>query len=177
MNSKVKLINTKIHSCKFIKPKRILDNRGYFNRIYCSDEYGCDFNFVQTNLSFTLEKGTIRGLHYQVNPYSEEKIVTCVSGSIFDVVVDLRPDSPTYLQHESFLLNTDNGCSVLIPKGCAHGFQTLEDNSTVHYLVSNFHNINCEKGLKYDDKSLNIDWPLEVTNISDKDSKWPLVNG
>ena len=152
------------------------DDRGFFSRIYCESEFkkiGLQTNWVQMNVSFTKKKSTIRGLHYQTKPYSEEKIVRCIKGSICDVFVDLRPDSKTYGKWVSIELNEINKTAIYIPKEFAHGFQTLSDNVEVFYMHSNFYIPNSEAGINYKDPILRISWPNPLTNISTRDAELP----
>ena len=155
------------------------DNRGLFARTFCACEFrerGLTDNFVQCNSSWNIRKGTIRGLHYQLSPSSEVKLVRCTAGSIWDVIVDMRPESPTYLQHLGVELTAMNRRALYIPKMFAHGFQTLEDGTEVFYQMSEFHAPNLAAGLRYEDPRLGINWPLPMTVISDKDKFWPLLN-
>ncbi|MCB0688810.1 MAG: dTDP-4-dehydrorhamnose 3,5-epimerase, partial [Saprospiraceae bacterium] len=139
------------------------DDRGFFSRIYCKEEFkraGLVDEFVQVNHSVTLKKGTLRGLHYQIAPHAEVKVLRCVRGRIFDVVVDVRKGSPTFLQHFSIELSESNNKMLYIPTGLAHGFQTLVDNTAIIYQHSNFYDPGAERGIRYDDPLLSIDWPL-----------------
>lgn len=155
-----------------IEPHR--DNRGFFSRGFSRkemfDKTGINFEVCQANISYNIKRGTIRGMHYQMPPYEEIKIVSCVKGAIFDVVLDLRKDSPTYLKWLGFELSEDNYKMLVIPKGCAHGFQSLKDDTILNYKVSQYFNPNADSGVRYDDKAFNIDWPIkENITISDKD--------
>jgi dTDP-4-dehydrorhamnose 3,5-epimerase len=155
------------------------DPRGFFARAYCVKEleaHGLALNIVQANVAFTRRKGTVRGLHYQVPPAAETKLMRCTRGAIFDLIVDLRPGSPTYLQHAGVELTAENRRSFLIPAGFAHGYQSLSDDAEVTYLVSEFYRPECERGLRYDDPALAIRWPLPVAMISDKDTSWPTLD-
>lgn len=155
---------------------RIGDERGFFARAWCRREfeaYGLDGALAQSNLSYNVQRGTLRGLHYQVEPHAEIKMVRCVRGAIYDVVVDLRADSATYLNWVAVELSADNRRMLYVPKGCGHGFQTLEDDTELLYQVSEFFAPGAERGIRYDDPSFNIDWPLPVTSISPKDANWP----
>lgn len=154
------------------------DQRGYFARTMCREEFSkhdITSEFVQQNTSFSTQKGTLRGLHYQVPPYTEAKLVRCIRGSIADVIVDLRADSPSYLQYHLFELTEANRRQLYVPPGFAHGFQTLSDNVEVCYLVSSPYQPQAERGLRYDDDRLGIEWPVPVTVLSDKDASWPLI--
>ncbi len=155
------------------------DHRGTFSRLFCQKELqdaGIDFNIAQINNSFTKEKGSIRGLHFQNTPYIESKIIKCIKGKILDIVVDIRENSPTFLQYFSIELTEDNDMMLVIPKGFAHGFQTLSDDCEIIYFVDEFYNPQKESGLLYDDKILNIEWKLKVTDISKKDIKYKEID-
>lgn len=155
------------------------DQRGMFARVFCSKEFseaGLESKFVQANISENFAKGTARGMHYQTGTHAEVKVVRCFRGEIYDVIVDLRPSSPTYLQHFGITLSESNNLALYIPKGFAHGYQTLTDNTAIHYLISEFHDPNSEGGCRYNDPMINIHWPLEISSMSEKDQKWPLLN-
>jgi dTDP-4-dehydrorhamnose 3,5-epimerase len=157
-----------------------VDDRGSFARIYCAEEFadqGLETAVAQCNLSSNAQQGTIRGLHYQMDPGAEAKLVRCVRGAIVDVAVDVRADSPTYLRHISVELSDTNRRALYIPEGCAHGYQALQDDTEVLYQVSRPYRPELERGLRYDDPALGIAWPLSVTAVSDKDRRWPLVGG
>ena len=151
------------------------DQRGYFARTYCRKEFsqaGINDSFVQMNMSFNKLKGTIRGLHFQKDSFAEIKYVRCVKGAIFDVVVDLRKESETFLETFSVELSEINGKGLIIPKGCAHGFQTLENNVILTYCHSEYYSPGNEAGVLYDDPLLGIKWPLVPTSVSEKDKKY-----
>ncbi|WP_343689598.1 dTDP-4-dehydrorhamnose 3,5-epimerase [Chitinophaga sp.] len=155
------------------------DDRGWFARTYCKREFesiGHVEEWVQMNHSFTKQKGSIRGMHFQHSPHEEIKMIRCISGAIYDVIVDIRKDSPTYLQWFGIELSAENGKMLYIPKGFAHGFQTLEDNCALIYHHSAFYMPEVEGGLRYDDPKLNIKWPLAVKDISARDRQHPLIN-
>ena len=155
-----------------IKRKPIEDNRGNLTRFFCANEFeslGFEGPIAQMNSTLTKQKGVIRGMHFQCAPYQEQKIVTCLSGTIFDVVVDIREASSTYLQWHSEILSQDDKRSILIPAGFDHGFQTLTENCSLLYMHSEFFNSEAERGLRYDDPKLAIDWPEKVTFVSDRD--------
>lgn len=157
----------------------ICDTRGYFARCYCADQFakaGINFEIAQRNRSFNHEMGTIRGMHWQSAPYEEDKLVSCTSGEIFDVAVDLRPDSNTYLHWFGIVLSADKQNMLFIPKGFAHGYQTLCNNVCVEYSVSEYYQPDAAVGIRYDDPLIGIKWPLQVSNISDKDRSWSLLN-
>lgn len=152
------------------------DARGYFARAYCRKEleaHGIDATVVQANTSYSRDAGTIRGMHYQNAPAAETKLMRCIRGSVYDVIIDLRPDSETYMQHYGIELSAENRRMLFVPKGFAHGFMTLEPHTEVLYMVGEYYTPECETGLRYNDPTFNINWPLEVTVISDKDKAWP----
>ena len=152
------------------------DERGLFARAWCRDEFaahGLTASFVQANLAQSRRAGTLRGLHYQVAPHAEAKLVRCVRGAVYDVIVDLRPDSPAYRQWHAERLTAERRNALYAPPGCAHGYQTLVDDTELFYLVSAAYAPDAERGLRYDDPGLAIDWPLDVTVVSDKDQSWP----
>lgn len=154
------------------------DQRGSFARTMCQEEFaahGLISEFVQQNTSFSAQRGTLRGLHYQKRPHAEAKLVRCIRGAIVDVIVDLRAESSTYLHHQQFELTDSNRLQLYVPPGFAHAFQTLSDNVEVSYLVSATYYPQAERGLRYNDARLGIDWPLPVTVLSDKDATWPLI--
>jgi dTDP-4-dehydrorhamnose 3,5-epimerase len=151
------------------------DNRGFFARTFSRDEFaarGLDPTVVQANVSFNHRKGTVRGMHFQFPPAAETKLVRCTRGSVVDVIVDLRPESPTFLQHTSAELSADNRRSIYVPKRFAHGYQVLEDGTEVTYLTSQDYAPQHEGGLPYDDARLAIAWPLSATEMSPKDRAW-----
>jgi dTDP-4-dehydrorhamnose 3,5-epimerase len=152
------------------------DDRGLFARAWCAKEFtaqGLNPRIVQANLSYNRSRGTVRGLHYQVAPYEEAKLVRCVRGAIYDVIVDLRPDSPTYLQWAGIELTADNRRMLYVPEGFAHGFQTLEDDSDVFYQVTQYYTPGFERGIRWDDAMFKIAWPdVPHRVISDKDRSW-----
>lgn len=152
------------------------DSRGAFCRLFCSQllqEQGiADIHFAQVNLSDNTAKGTLRGLHYQAEPHVEAKIVYCLQGSAYDVIVDLRPQSTTYLKHFGMRLSCEDSCALYIPKGFAHGFLTLEENSRLLYLMSDCYQPGFERGYRYDDPAFDIRWPLTPTTISERDQSY-----
>ena len=159
-----------------IDPSPHLDERGRFMRAWCAREFieqGIDFTPLQANMIHSERAGTIRGLHFQVAPALEAKLVRCTRGAIFDVVVDLRPSSPTYRQWHGVELNPDNGRMLLVPEGCAHGCQSLVDDTEIHYMASAFFAPDHARGLRHTDPAIGILWPLETTAISSQDRDWP----
>jgi dTDP-4-dehydrorhamnose 3,5-epimerase len=145
-------------------------------RAWCKREFadaGIDFEPLQANMGFSVERGTVRGLHFQVAPALEAKLVRCTRGSIFDVVVDLRPDSPTYRAWFGTVLSADDGRMLYVPEGCAHGCQSLDDQTEIYYLASAYYSPSDARGLRFDDPAFGIQWPLGVASISDQDLGWP----
>ena len=154
------------------------DARGTFARAYCANEFaaqGLMDSFVQGNISTNLKSGTVRGLHFQYAPHAEAKLVQCVKGSVYDVIVDIREESATYLRWAGVELSDSNDVMIYVPAGFAHGYQTLIDGANVLYLVSEFYTPEAEGGLRYSDPKLGIRWPLAVSEISEKDGRWPLL--
>ncbi len=175
----MKFTETKLKGGFVIDIQKIEDDRGFFARGWCKNEFeehGISSNLAQANLSFNRFKGTLRGLHYQASPHEEAKLVRCTKGGIFDVMVDLRKDSPTYGNWVGEELTAENHRMLLVPEGFAHGFQTLEDDTEVFYQVSEFYTPNAEQGARYDDPAFSIQWPLDVSVISDKDANWAAFN-
>ena len=154
------------------------DSRGFFARTMCVDEFsshGMEATFVQQNMSYSAQKGTLRGMHYQLEPHAEIKVVHCIRGALCDIIVDVRQDSPTYLKHEAFELTAENHRQLYVPRGFAHGFVTLTDDVEVSYLVSARYASSAERGLRFDDPRLGIVWPIDPVVISEKDINWPLI--
>ncbi len=154
------------------------DKRGYFARLYCKDEFneiGFKKEFVQINQSLNKHKHTFRGFHYQVPPFSETKLIRCVSGGIIDFIIDIRKDSPTFLKSFSVELSERNSRMLLIPDGFAHGFLTLEDNTSILYFHTEFFAPGYDNGLRFSDPELHIDFPFSPEIISEKDLEWPLI--
>lgn len=168
---------TKLEGVFIIDLESRTDERGFFARTFCMREFedsGLNPNVVQCNLSFNLKKGTLRGMHYQIAPSTETKLVRCVRGAIYDVIIDLRPTSPTYLAHIGVELTAENRRSLYIPDQIAHGFQTLMDETEVIYQMGDFYAPEYACGYRYDDPAFGIEWPLPVSVISDKDREWSL---
>ena len=169
---------TKLAGAYLISLQLIEDDRGFFARTWCRDEFAAhnlNTRLVQANVSYNRLRGTLRGLHYQAAPHAEAKVVRCVRGAIYDVIVDLRETSPSYLDWIGFELTEANREMVYVPEGFAHGFQTLSDDSEVEYQMSEFFNADAAGGLRYDDPAIGIEWPLPVKMISAKDASWPLL--
>lgn len=155
------------------------DERGFFSRLWCAQEFaatGLPTGFVQASLSHNERSGTVRGMHFQWPPSREGKIVRCESGSVHDVLLDLRPDSPAFLRHVAVVLNAARGNAVYIPPGIAHGFQTLEDHTRVGYVMTDFFAPHLAGGVRHDDPAFGIVWPRPVSVISQKDCDWPLFD-
>ena len=172
----MKFTATKFIDAHIIQPEPQWDERGYFARTFCSEEFlhhGLESNFVQHSTSFSANKGTLRGMHYQEAPHSEVKLVRCLRGAIWDVIVDIRSASPTYGCWQAFELSASNGSALYIPKGFAHGFQALSDNVEVGYLISVPYSPSAARGIRYDDPTVGIPWPIAVSVISEKDRTWP----
>lgn len=172
----MKFTQTKLQDAYIIDIEPISDERGFFARGWCQREFekhGLTSRISQANISYNKIKGTLRGLHYQAAPNEEAKLVRCTCGSIFDVMVDLRKESPTYGQWVGAELTAENRRMLLIPEGFAHGFQTLQDNTEVFYQVSEFYTPGAERGARYNDPAFGIEWPMSVSSISDKDAAWP----
>jgi len=157
-----------------IKPKFFKDERGFFVEAYSKkifQENGIEANFVQDNHSLSVEKGVLRGLHFQTSPHSQSKLVRVTRGKVYDVIVDLRKDSPTYKQWQGFELNENNGLILFIPKGFAHGFCTLAENTEFMYKVDDFYASECDSGVAWNDPELNINWPIKKPILSEKDKQ------
>jgi dTDP-4-dehydrorhamnose 3,5-epimerase len=152
------------------------DDRGFFARLFCEREFaqhGLNPKIVQMNNSLSSTRGTLRGIHYQLAPKGEDKTFRCVRGALFDVVIDLRPESPTFLQHFTMELTAENRTMIHVPKGCANSFMTLRDDTEAFYFVSEFFSPEHERGIRYNDPAFGIRWPMEPVVISDKDKNHP----
>ena len=168
----MKILSTKLKDAFFVELEKIGDERGFFARTFCTDEFkqaGIEVNFVQQNLSKSADLYTLRGMHYQVGEYSEAKYIRCHKGAIRDVIIDIRKESSTFLQHEVFELTENNFRALYVPKGFAHGFITLSEDVVVSYLVSSVYNKDHERGIRWNDPLFNIDWPTNEPILSDKD--------
>jgi dTDP-4-dehydrorhamnose 3,5-epimerase len=169
---------TKLKDAFIIDLEHRQDARGFFARSFCAQEfedYGLKSAVAQCNLSFNYRQGTLRGMHYQIAPATETKLIRCTQGAIYDVIVDMRPESPTFLEHIGVELTAANRRALYVPELFAHGYQALTDEAEVTYQVSEFYTPGYERGLRYDDPLLGIQWPLPVTEISPKDATWPLL--
>jgi len=170
---------TKIEGVFIITQEQRIDKRGYFSRIFAKEELkkiGIPFEIAHINRSLTFDKGTVRGMHYQIRPKQEDKIVQCINGKVFDVALDLRKESKTYGKWIGEELSGKNRKMLLLPKGVAHGFQTLEKNSLVEYFVSQYYSPTHERGIRFDDSAFKIKWPIKKAILSEKDSGWPAFN-
>jgi len=169
-------VETRLRGAFLLMPQRHEDERGYFTRTFCRREftkYGLNPDIVQTSLSYNRRKGTFRGMHFQAPPFQEEKIVSCVQGSILDYIVDLRPGSPTFKDYIKVELSADNGHALYIPKSFAHGFLTLRDNSVVHYSMTEYHHAESAHGFRWDDPAFDIEVPFEITTQAERDRNYP----
>ena len=174
----VKFTETRLGGVFVVEVEPQTDARGFFARTFCAREFqerGLATNFVQCSVSHNLRRGTVRGLHYQRPPAGEVKLVRCTSGALYDVIVDLRESSPTYLHHVGVELTSRNRRALYVPEMFAHGFQTLEDDTEVFYQMSAFYEPELATGIRYDDPRLGIEWPLVVSVVSEKDKLWPLL--
>jgi dTDP-4-dehydrorhamnose 3,5-epimerase len=170
---------TKLEGAFIIDLELREDNRGFFARAFCQHEFedhGLKPVIAQANLAFNRRKGSLRGMHFQFPPTAETKLVRCTRGAILDIIVDLRPESPTYLDHVAVELTADNHRALYVPERFAHGYQVLEDITETSYQVGEFYAPESEGGLRYDDPALGLTWPLPVTEMSDKDRVWALLS-
>jgi len=174
----MRFTETNIGGAIVIDPTRHEDDRGRFMRAWCAREFadhGINFVPVQANMGFSMRKGTVRGMHFQTEAAPEAKLVRCTRGAIWDVVVDLRPNSRTYGKWYATELSAGNGRMLYVPEQCAHGYQTLEDSTEMHYMASGFYSPAAARGVRFDDPAFTIEWPLPVAVISEQDRNWPLV--
>lgn len=165
-------IPTSLSDAYIIEPDKFADQRGFFARSWCQQEFsdrGLNPNLVQCNISFNHQKGTLRGMHLQIPPFAEAKLVRCTKGAIYDVIVDVRPDSETFRQWIGVELTAENRQALYVPEGFAHGFQTLADNAEVFYQMSEFYAPECARGFRWNDPNFNISWPEKISVISQKD--------
>src|SRR5882672_7315045 len=170
---------TNLKGAFVIDLERREDSRWFFARAFCQHEFdahGLKPVIAQANLAFNVKKGTVRGMHFQYPPAAETKLVRCTRGAILDIIVDLRPESPTYLQHIEVELSEDNGRSLFVPERFGHGYQTLRDQTETSYQVGEFYTPGVEGGLMYNDPALKLTWPLPVSVISEKDAVWKLLD-
>lgn len=168
---------THLQDAYIIDLKKIEDDRGFFARAYCQKEFaehGIELNWAQANLANSKERGTLRGLHFQKAPYAEAKLMRCIRGAIFDVIVDLRPDSSSYMQWLGVELTAENRRALFVPEGFAHGYLTLEDDSDTFYPTSQFYTPGAEAGVRWNDPAFGIAWPFtDDLIITEKDQSWP----
>lgn len=172
----MKFNKTELEGAYVIELEKLEDERGFFARTWCQKEleaHNLAAQVAQANVSYNAKSGTLRGMHYQVSPYEETKLIRCTRGALYDVIVDLRTDSPTYKQWIGIELTADNYKMLYVPANFAHGFITLEDNTEAIYFVSEFYTPGAEKGLRWNDPELDIKWPRKAEVISDKDASWP----
>jgi dTDP-4-dehydrorhamnose 3,5-epimerase len=171
---------TRLAGAWIVAPEPQADQRGFFARTWCGREFearGLETRVAQVSVSYTARRGTLRGMHYQAALYEEVKLVRCIRGSIYDVIIDLRPDSPTYCEHVAVVLSDWNRLALYVPKGFAHGFQTLADDSEVWYQISEFQSPDHARGVRWDDPAFSIDWPIVPPIILRRDNEYaPVAN-
>ena len=179
MDYQLNLLSTKLHGLFIVNTNYQSDTRGSFSRLFCKNELDVALqgrDIVQVNFSITKARGAVRGMHFQHPPNSEMKFVRCIKGRVWDVIVDLRRNSPTFMEWHSEELSQHNKRMIVIPEGCAHGFQTLDAESELLYLHTDYYAPDAEGGLAYNDPMLNISWPLPITEISERDKRHPKLN-
>lgn len=172
----MRFIETYITGAWLVQPEPRVDDRGFFARLWAVNEFaarGLNARFVECNNSFSLIRGTLRGLHYQAPPHAEAKLVHCVRGRVFDAIVDMREDSPSYRRWFGAELSADNRSMMYVPEGCAHGYLTLDDASEVIYAVTAPYHPAAERGVRWNDPAAAIVWPVEPSSVSEKDRQWP----
>lgn len=175
----MRFTETELNGAWLVETLPMRDERGSFARTFCANEFrehGLESVFVQHSVSHSVKKHTLRGMHFQTAPHAEVKVVSCIHGAILDVIIDLRPHSPNYRRWAAYELSDSNNRQLYIPKGFAHGFQTLRDEATVFYLISEFYNPQASTGVRWNDPAFAIDWPAEPTVLSQKDESWPLMD-
>jgi dTDP-4-dehydrorhamnose 3,5-epimerase len=173
----MKFVETKLEGAYLIEPERFEDERGFFARTFCREEFeahGLNPNVAQCNISFNKKKGTLHWMHYQIAPYDEAKLVRCTKGAIYDVIIDLRPESSSFKEWIAMELTEENRRMLYIPKSFAHRFQTLEDNTKVFYMMGKFYHPEYARGERWDDPAFGIEWSFPEIIVSDKDNRWPL---
>jgi dTDP-4-dehydrorhamnose 3,5-epimerase len=176
--SRFAVTNLPLAGLKLIERQRLGDSRGFLTRVFCAEELtaaGWVKPIAQINHTYTAKRGTVRGMHFQLPPHAEMKLVSCIRGEVFDVAVDLRANSPTFLQWHAEHLSAENGRALLIPEGFAHGFQTLTEECEMFYLHSERHQPHCESGLNPNDPRIAITWPIVIEEISARDSSHPVL--
>lgn len=169
---------TAVEGAYLIEPAKLADERGFFARSWCRADFaarGLNPDLAQANIGFSRRRGTLRGLHYQAAPYEEAKLVRCTRGAVYDVAVDLRPQSASYLQWFGVELRADDHAMLYVPEGCAHGYLTLTDDAEICYQTSQPYVPDAATGRRYDDPELGIDWPIEIELVSAQDRSWPLL--
>jgi dTDP-4-dehydrorhamnose 3,5-epimerase len=174
----MRFTETHISGAWVIDPSPHADERGRFMRAWCAREFaehGLDFLPVQANMGFSVREGTVRGMHFQVAPALEAKLVRCTRGAIFDVVLDLRPESPSYGEWRGVELSAENGRMLYVPEHCAHGYQTLEECTEIYYMASAFYTPSAVRGVRFDDPAFGIQWPFGARVVSEQDRTWPLA--
>lgn len=178
MSNRFAITDTEFAGLKVLKRKPIGDSRGYLERLYCADDLSAFLTgkmIVQVNRTLTSKRGVVRGMHYQVPPHAEIKIVSCLRGEVFDVVVDLRNGSPTFMRWHAEILSAENLSTLLVPEGFAHGFQTLSENCELLYFHTAAYSPDSERGLNPRDEKLSIAWPMEISEMSNRDQGHPLI--
>ncbi len=174
----MRFIKTKLQGLYIIEPESFVDDRGRFYRMFCKNELnkiGHNKEIVQINRSLSTHKGAVRGMHFQYPPKAEIKIITCIKGKVFDIAIDLRKNSPTFLQWYGQILSGKNMMTMYLPERFAHGFQTLEKNSELLYFHSEFYSPEYEGGIRFDDPLIGIEWPIEISNLSEKDKDYKFL--
>jgi dTDP-4-dehydrorhamnose 3,5-epimerase len=174
----MKFIEIPLPGAFVVETERLADERGFFARTYCAEEFaaqGLDPAVAQVSMSYNRRRATLRGMHFQLAPHAETKLIRCTAGAIFDVIVDLRPEAPTCLQWYGIQLDAENRKSLFVPTGFAHGFQTLTDNTEVLYQIAPAYRADSAAGFRWDDTRIAIDWPLPVSEISERDLALPSV--
>ena len=172
----MQFIETRLKGAYILEAERIADERGFFARTWARDEFiahGLNPDLAQCNVSYNHRTGTVRGMHWQAPPHAETKIVRCTQGALYDVIVDIRPDSPTYRQWVGVELSAENCRALYIPEGCAHGFQTQEDATEIFYMISAAYAPQAARGMRWDDPAIGITWPRAVTVIAARDARYP----
>jgi dTDP-4-dehydrorhamnose 3,5-epimerase len=172
----MKFTETPLPGAFVIELQKREDDRGFFARFFCKEElavHGLSNEIVQVNNSLSRVSGTLRGMHFQKYPKGEDKIVRCIRGSFLDVIIDLRPESKSFMRHFSIMLSAENRVSLYVPKGFAHGFMTMEPDTEAFYLVTEKYSPECERGVRYNDPAFGIHWPMEPVEISSKDCSYP----
>ena len=172
----MKFVEIELSGAHVIEPEKLGDERGFFARIWCEKEFadhGLKPGIVQSNVGFSPKAGTLRGLHFQIQPHAEIKVLRCPRGAIFDVIVDLRPESPTFKQWHGVELSAENGKMIYVPEGFAQGYLTLAENTEIYYHTSEFYHPESASGIRYDDAEFALEWPVPIEVISDQDQNWP----